>query len=144
MLIKMRHLVFMPFLLLFSGLSICSSTQAKTIYQCESYKNIDGTSALRVSPSIPGSFTGPYLLGGEVSSTVCFVPVTKKQCLYKSKEPDPTGLTPHEWYTCGEVWVRLPSPGRSLKTHFGQGEIVEDNNGKKYHVFSLTVRFTFK
>ncbi len=120
------------------------NAQAKTIYRCERYARIDGTSAYRVTPSIASSFTSLYLLGGTVSSQACFVPVTKKNCFYKKNEPDPTGLTPHKWYKCGEVWLSLPSPGRFEKTTFGQGEIVEDKNGKKYHVFSNIVQFTFK
>jgi hypothetical protein len=141
---KMRHLVFIPSLLLFIGLSICSLAQAKTIYRCESYRRVDGTLAYRVYPSRAGSFTSYYLMGGKVSLQACFVLVTKKQCFYKKNEPDPTGLTPHRWYKCGEVWLSLPPPGRFEKTTFGQGEIVEDNNGKKYHVFSSIVQFTFK
>ncbi|MFM6061309.1 MAG: hypothetical protein ACKPAE_02330, partial [Microcystis panniformis] len=124
---KMRHLMLIPSVLLFSQLSICSLAQAKTIYQCESYTRLDGTSAFRVSPSISGSFTGPYLMGGRVSVQSCFVPVTKKQCFYKLNEP---GLTPHRWHKCGETWVN----GFRFKTDMGNGEIVEDKNGKKYHV----------
>ncbi len=141
---KMRHLMLIPSVLLFSQLSICSLAQAKIIYQCERYRRVDGTSAFRVSPSISGSFTGPYLVGGKVSVQACFVPVTKKQCFYKDKEPDPTGLTPHRWYKCGRVWLSLPSPGRFVETTFGKGEIVEDNNGKKYHVFTNVVQFAFE
>ncbi|MDM3859316.1 MAG: hypothetical protein PT118_05645 [Aphanizomenon gracile PMC644.10] len=116
------------------------AAQLKT-YKCESYKTIDGQRKYRVTPAIAGSFTGPYLMGGKVSSEACFVPLTKKQCFFKNNEPDPIGLTTHEWYNCGQEWLR---PGFWIKTDFGKGEIVENNNGKKYHVFSTLVKFTFQ
>ncbi|MFO5441515.1 MAG: hypothetical protein ACLBM4_23315, partial [Dolichospermum sp.] len=64
------------------------AAQLKT-YKCESYKTIDGQRKYRVTPAIAGSFTGPYLMGGKVSSEACFVPLTKKQCFFKNNEPDP-------------------------------------------------------
>ena len=132
MLMKMRHLMLIPSVLLFSQLSICSLAQAKTIYQCESYTRLDGTSAFRVSPSISGSFG---LFNPANVSRNCFVPVTQKRCSYKGPASD------NKWYKCG----RTPALDRR-KFDFSQGigEIVEDNNGKKYHAFSSVVQFTFE
>lgn len=53
---KMRHLMLIPSVLLFSQLSICSLAQAKIIYRCEQYTNLNGKTAYRVTPSISGSF----------------------------------------------------------------------------------------
>jgi hypothetical protein len=117
--------------LLSCTVSTPSIAQAKTIYRCESYTRVDGTSAYRVSPSIAGSFgsSNPRELYRQ-----CLVPVTKKQCSYKDTSND------NKWYKCGDTGVR---PGE-FDFRKGIGEIVEDNNGKKYYAFNSVVQFTFK
>jgi hypothetical protein len=129
---KTRHLVFFFFLLIFSELSIPFSAQAKTIYRCESFRRVDGTSGFRVNPSITGSFG---LFNPASVSQNCFVPVTKKRCSYKGP------ASGNKWYKCG----RTPALDRGdFDFSQGIGEIVEDNNGKKYHAFSSVVQFTFE
>lgn len=123
---KMRHLMLIPSVLLFSQLSICSLAQAKTIYQCEQYTNLNGKTAYRVTPSISGSFgffnpSNPF--------RECFAPVTSKQCRYKSNS--------------GSQWSRCGVPEKGQVFALGVGEIVEDN-GKKYHAFQNGVQFTFE
>ena len=118
--------------LLLSGIvSTPSAAQAKTIYRCESYRRINGTSAYRVSPLIAGSFgsSNPRELYRQ-----CLVPVTKKQCLYKDTSND------NKRYKCGDTGVR---PG-GFDFRKGIGEIVEDNNGKKFYAFNSVVQFTFE
>jgi hypothetical protein len=83
--------------LLSCTVSTPSIAQAKTIYRCESYTRVDGTSAYRVSPSIAGSFgsSNPRELYRQ-----CLVPVKKKQCSYKDTSND------NKWYKCGDTGVR--------------------------------------
>ena len=117
---------------IFSGIVITPSVaQAKTIYRCESYTRANGSSAYRVSPSIAGSFgtSNPRELYRQ-----CLVPVTKKQCLYKDTSND------NKWYKCGNTGVRAGE----FDFRKGIGEIVEDNNGKKFYAFNSVVRFTFE
>jgi len=110
------------------------NAQAKTIYRCESYTRIDGTSAYRVTPSIAGSFG--FFNQANVF-VQCFVPVTRKQCFYKDN---------NKWYNCGDTEKRI----RARKTGElifdftkGIGEIYEEN-GRKYHGFGSIYEFTFK
>ena len=118
--------ILMTFLLLSGTVSTSLIAQAKTIYRCEQYTNINGKTAYRVTPSIAGSlgFFNPSNPFRE-----CFVLVTSKSCRYKS--------------TSGSQWSRCGVPEKGQVFSVGVGEIVQ-NNGKNYHAFQNGVEFTFE
>ena len=124
---KMPRLRSILIIFLLSGtVSTPSIAQAQTIHRCEQYTNINGTTAYRVTPSIAGSFgffnpSNPF--------RECFVPITSKQCRYKS--------------TSGNQWSRCGVPEKGQVFSLGVGEIVE-NNGKNYHAFQNGVEFAFE
>ena len=126
-------LVALTYIISISTGLVSGSAKARTIHRCESYRTTSGQTLYRVSPSIRGAY-GIQGLPQTGSLIRCFVPVSGKKCFYKS-------TTQNTWRKCGENY----SSGGSWRINYanGDGEIVEDPRGRRYHAFSFVNQFYF-
>lgn len=117
--------------LCFCMLAFSNPVKARTIHRCVSYRTTSGKTLYRVTPSITGAYGNA---GGPSSRLKCFVPVSSKQCFYRQKGQG-------NWRKCG---MNI-SEGGGFRINYskGDGEIVEDRNGKRFHAFSDYREFYF-
>ncbi|NEQ41673.1 MAG: hypothetical protein F6K40_37995 [Okeania sp. SIO3I5] len=125
MIFKSHHLLI--FLLVTSSvpnLITHKPVSAQTVHRCKLIQTISGNKFYRVEPNIPGS--------REMTSfnhIKCLVPVTDRKCFYRTSSK-------YQWRRCGTTnIVGLPFDG--------YGEVLEDDDGRKYYGFNSGYEFYF-